>query len=287
VPVSECVWATFFGEWNGTRPKYFFLFCWVCVGLLIFSLLKKRTSGITAWAGTAMWYLVPVSLYIWGGAVTGFADVPLAMSLLAAVFLVGEFYRSKNRHHILLMSVAIAGTFWIKKEGTLFVMAVLVFLVWKRVAWRTIATVVAVSAGFFLVYALTTVNVPHFFEKDITLNLSRQELLRRGLDYFVLVQHKLTNGKNWGDKLWYVFAVAWSFKFLCVSRKRWFNREFYFFMFLYLISTVALLFTCYDFSRNLDWAFDRLLNQIYPLLIVATFDGVGVKAPEEIVESQG
>jgi hypothetical protein len=235
---------------------------------------------------TSIWFLVPVnSSYIWGGAIAGFGDIPLAMAFLAATLAVGVLYSSRKTSHILLMGILIAGTFWIKKEGIPFAMLLVGYLVVKRVGWRTIAIVLGVIISFYLINLLSSLNLPKFFEKDVSLKMPLTELISRLKNYPLFISEELSIDKIWGEKLWYLLAAAWLFKIFFIKWKEIFNKEFFLFIFMFLLYSGVMICTIFNFYRNLDWVFERLFIQIYPLLLLATFDGVNLKPKAKINHS--
>jgi hypothetical protein len=275
LPVTECIWSSVLGGWKGERIKFFFIACWLSVGLLVHAALRRREQGVIPWIGMSLWILLPFSLWeVFGGAIDGFGDIPFGIAMLAAIVAIEACYTSKNFRHIVLMGILIAGTFWVKKEGVPFVAAALLFLLWKRVPWRTIALVIAVSGIFYLVHIMATRNVPHFFEKDITLNISFSELLSRFKQYIVLTVRELNSNRQWGNKFWLILLFAWMYKIAFVRFKFLVTRELYFFLFMFAAYSLVFHLTLFDFSRVMQSTFDRLFIHIYPLLVIATLSGV-------------
>jgi len=274
VPLVETIWALVFG-WNEVKMKWFFIACWVSVGILIFSVLKKRGNYLTAWVGSCMWFLLPYNVgHFHGGAISGFADIPFAMALLCAIFVVKEFHSSKNTVEIMFMSILIAGTFWIKREGLIFTVLVFGYLIWQRVNVKTLMMAAFVAVVFYGIHLLTISDLPKFLEQDLTLNLSFSEIGRRLGKYPGLLLEEMRAGDHWGHRLWYLFLAGWLVKALCIKKVKFFNIKAYFLFSLAFIYSVFLLLTVWDFETNMKLGFHRLLIQLYPLLIIARFDGI-------------
>ena len=127
------------------------------------------------------------------------------------------------------MGILIAGTFWIKKEGVPFAMLLVGYLAIKRVGWRTIAIVLGVIVSFYLINSLTSLNLPKFFEKDVSLKMPLTELIYRLKNYPVYIAEEICEDNIWGEKLWYLLAAAWLFKILYVKWNALFNKEFFLF----------------------------------------------------------
>lgn len=271
---GEAMWAAILGEWDDRQIKWFFSACWMAAGGLIFAALRERGARLAAWLAMAFWFAFPVNIaYHWGGAIDGYADTPLAMSFAAAALAMGWAARRPTRwRDIIVLAILLGGAFWIKKEGIVLFAAVLGWLAWRRTAPRYLAGMAAIGALFYIVHWRTTIGVPNFLEKDVSLSLPLAELMARLRQFIPMFFNELGKDNKWGSNIWPVFAALWGLKLLYAPRRRWLGRDALFFAVLGAAYSVILLFTMFDFERNFDYAFERLFIQILPFLILATFD---------------
>ncbi len=276
ISVIESLWASFEG-WQGRDVKYFFFTCWLSVGLAILSILRSRGNRFSAVLATTIWFALPYNLgYCHGGAISGYADVPLALTFLCAVLIVDKLHNTDKWSDILLMALLLGGTFWVKKEGIPFVFFIMLFLVYKRMAIKKLGVLVSVLALMYIVYLFTTFNIPCLFEKDVTRHLSCAELFARIQRLFPLVVAEFSDPRHWGNRLWLIVLGAWILKLYRRKVKNLFNLEAVLFVFMFSLYLIVLVFTVWDFEQNLRWASHRLFIQIYPLLLIATFDGMKI-----------
>lgn len=280
VPMMEGVWAYVLGGWDDQPMKWFFLWCWASAGALIYGLLRTRTSILGSVVGMGFWFSLPVSLaYAFGGAISGYGDIPLALGIVAALFVAQTFHRDKRWPAIILMALVMGGVFWVKKEGLPFAAGLMVWLIWRRTAWRTLAATAGVWLLLYAVYKATVLGVPTPFEDDMGVNHSLSELQSRFRDIWGLLVAEMDQEERWGKNLWLIAGLAWFYKFIAVPWRQWFPKELFLFGFMASVYIVVLMLTYYPFEFNLDKLFERLFLHIAPLLIVATFANFDVQVP--------
>ena len=275
IPLTEAVYSIF-GGWNDAHLKLFFVVCWIATGLLIFSILHARRNRVFSWIAIAFWIMLPYNLYNFGGGATnGFGELPFALAILIATWLVIEFHGTKSLPMILFMGFVVAGTFWVKKEGIPFVLGVFIYMVWKRVPVRTIALVLAVSILTFVVHALTVRNLPTYYEgKDISLSHSIRDLVHRAGSFFGFAYEEFSRIRHWGELFWYLILSAWVFKLIFRGIKKSFGEELLFFAYMFAVYVVVCHLNVLDFYKVMSTTFDRLFLHVYPLLVIATFHGI-------------
>ncbi|GAB4318213.1 MAG: hypothetical protein Kow0059_11560 [Candidatus Sumerlaeia bacterium] len=275
IPIAEGVWAMVVGGWKDERIKWLFVSFWLAAGALVFSELRREGARVMAWVGAGLWLLLPFHTNeIFGGAVDGFGDIPVAMAMLAGAAALHSLRESRRPAHFVLLGVFLAGAFWVKKEGLLFAGAAGVYLLWKRADVAKLMIVGAVCVLFYAVHYLTSVGLPHFFEIDISLDIPPGELLRRAALYPVLVLDNLDSAAQWGRKFWWVLGAAWAFKLLFGGRRQWLSAEAFFFLVLFFCYSAIFLLTAFQFERTFESTFDRIFIHLYPLLLIATLRGV-------------
>lgn len=279
VSMGEALWAYALGGWDGQRVKWMFAACWLSVGALVWAALRRRGNALTAWLGAGLWLCVPMNLtYFFGGAISGFADVPQAMAFVAAAAVAGELIgggdKDKRRDDwgaVILAGLLLAGAFWIKKEGLVFWAAMMGILLVRRAGLARLGAMAGIAAALYAINALATRGLPDFLEKDITLDLPWVEIWGRVKLYPALLAEELDRGNNWGGELWAIYGAVWLYKFWHVPARRWVTRELAVFAAMAAVFSAILILTIHSYGRNFDWAFERLFIQILPLLIVATF----------------
>lgn len=283
VPAMEMLWARVLGEWNDVAMKWFFLWCWVSAGTLIYGLIRQRTSALGAAIGACFWFSIPMKIaYAFGGAISGYADVPLALAFLAAVFVLQTCRQSKQWGVIALMAVMAGCVFWVKKEGLPFAALLIAWMVWARIAWQTIAATLGIWSALFIIYKLTIWGIPTPFEDDMGFNHAPEEFKKRLTEIWKLIGAELSNDSHWGKKLWWVLGFAWIFKLAAKPWRQWLSMELFLFWAMAAVYIAVLILTHYPFHMNLDWVFERLFVHILPLLIVATFSHFDLSAPASI-----
>lgn len=290
VIMSETVWAYLMGRWDGVGLKYFFLASWISSGLLIYALVKPRANIFAAWLAAALWFTVPVNVgYVWIGALTGYGDVPLAVAFLAASLalgLWGELPKGRAQWGAaILTGLMLSSTMWTKKEGLPFIMAAALYIVIRRLPWRQAVLAGGIVAVFLGVIVASVWNLPNHFEKDITLGIPLVEIKYRLGLFNDLMLTEIKKGDVWGERLWYALLLVWLFKFLTLRWREWGTRELYFFAGMGAFYTLVCLLTIFEFKQNYRFLFPRLMLQVYPLLVVATFAGftplMPRKSPDE------
>lgn len=278
IPMAEGVWALVTGGWHDEKIKYLFVAFYASAGMLVWSELRRQGARLMAWVGAAVWIVLPFHVNeIFGGAIDGFGDIPLAMTMLAAAAAIGALGGSRQIPHAILMGLLIGGTFWVKKEGLPFAAAALALLAWRRAGWQTLGIAAGVCAAMFALQKLTTLGLPHFFEKDVSLDITPGELARRVGAYWGLVLDQFDSGSQWGKRLWTLILAAWAFKaiYAGADRRRWLlGAEIYFVAFMFAVYSVVFWLTAFVFERTFESTFDRIFIHLYPLLLVATFRGV-------------
>ncbi|GAB4318219.1 MAG: hypothetical protein Kow0059_11570 [Candidatus Sumerlaeia bacterium] len=281
VPVIEALWAAMGGGWDGRRVKVFFLICWLSVGVLVWARLRRNAPAVTAWLGAGLWLAVPMNqTYLFGGAISGFADVPLAMAFMAGAAAADELRRRRDWPAAVLAGLLLAGAFWIKKEGLLFWGAAMLYLLWTRAGVLRLGAVVAIAAVFFALHQLMVRGLPSFLERDVTLALAPSEILARVQLFPTLVLEELGRSANWGRELWFIYAVVWIYKLWRLRWRRWLSLELWLFGAMAVAFSAILILTIHSYGRNFDWAFERLLIQILPLFIAGTLAGFSPVAGE-------
>lgn len=279
ISAGEALWAYALGGWDGQRVKWMFLACWLSVGALAWAALRRRGNALTAWLGAGLWLCVPMNLtYFFGGAISGFADVPQGMAFLAAAIVAGELFGGNGENKLVrdwrmtaLVGLLLAGTFWIKKEGLVFWGAMAAVLLWRRAGLGRVGAMAAMAAALYAINALAIRGLPDFLEKDITLDLPLGEIWGRIRIFPALLAEELDRGNNWGGELWGLYGAVWLYKLWRVPARRWVTRELFAFAAMAAVFAAILILTIHSYGRNFDWAFERLIIQIVPLLIVATF----------------
>ncbi|GAB4316495.1 MAG: hypothetical protein Kow0059_09000 [Candidatus Sumerlaeia bacterium] len=276
VPLSEALWAYLGGGWDGVALKWFFLACWISVGLLIFALVRLRANALSGWLAAAVWFAIPINIeFVWIGALTGYADVPLALGFLAVSLMLGECREDRRWGAVVLLGLLLGAAFWTKKEGIPFALAALAYMAVNRRPWRHWAALAAMCLLFAGFHWLSVRGLPAYFEKDVSFNLPGFEIRYRLSQLNRLLHNEFGKEDRWGERLWGILILVWGFKLLKLewNWRTLFPRELFFFLFMGAVYSMVCVFTIFHFQRNFEYLFERLMLQIYPLLLVATFSG--------------
>jgi hypothetical protein len=274
VPVTEGVWAMWNGAWSGLAIKKFFLFNWLACGGMIYVLIRRVGSMLSALLGACVWFVVPVNLnYIWGAGVSGYGDVTLSLAFLCSVLAVHTFAKDRSWGAVVLLSLIMASVFWVKKEGLPYWGALFLALLWLRSDIKKLAVVIVTAFVFYVMYKLTIIGLPSFHEKDIRFDLPFPELIKRIKLFIPILYEQMTMEKYWGEDLWVMFIAIWIYKFIYVRFKNLFSIELFLFSFMAGIYAVIQILSVHHYGWSFDLIVERLTLHIYPLFIIATMIG--------------
>ncbi len=275
IPLTEAIWSIL-GGWHDEHIKIFFVVCWLALGFMIFSILMSRGNRIHSWIAMTFWIVLPYNLYeLGGGATNGFGEIPFALALLIALWMMVEFHSTQRIGMIVLLGVLIAATFWVKKEGLPFAFGAFLFLAWKRMKIKYLLLIGAICLSMFFVHLLTTRGLPTYFEgKDLSLAHSFQDMQERFHHFFGFAYEELSRPRHWGELFWLVILGIWIYKLIFRKLRDIVSVELLFFGYMLCIYIIVCHLNVLDFYKVMTTTFDRLFIHLYPLLLLATFHGI-------------
>lgn len=213
-PLLVPFFRAWFYAWNGGIHEAYgnmagALFALAAAGLLVS--FAPRLGTTTVLVAFALFTFTPLEILGSGSATSGYADFPLAVYYLGALFYLFQAVDSPRPGDLGLAGWLAAALPWTKQEGTILWVCLLAvaFLALGRPGWRGLLQLVAPGAGVLLVWrvfvTLTRVETSLDFY-PVSLGLLRErlhlwdeigkEMAKRALD-----------PRDWG-LLWVLFPVA-------------------------------------------------------------------------------
>jgi len=114
-------------------------------------------------------------------------------------------------------------------------------------------------------------------EKYRFTGLSLSTLISRAKLYVGYVVHEFLLKERWGNYLWFLLIFVWLFRLVYLGLRRSVSAELFPFIIMLLFYSAIFLITPLEFVFHLDTTFHRLFIQLYPLLILASLDGIDYK----------
>lgn len=213
-PLLVPFFRAWFYVWNGGIHEAYgnaagALFALAAAGLLVS--LAPRLGTATALVAFALFIFTPLEILGAGSATSGYADFPLAVYYLGALFYVFQAVGSPRPGDLWLAGWLAAALPWTKQEGTILwvCLLALAFLVLGRPGWRGLLRLAAPGVGVLLAWrvfvAVTRVETASVFH-PVSLGLLRDRLYLWDEIGGEMAKRALDPG-NWG-LLWVLFPVA-------------------------------------------------------------------------------
>ncbi len=213
-PLLVPFFRAWFYVWNGGIHEVYgnvagALFALAAAGLLVS--LASRLGTATALLAVALFTFTPLEILGAGSATSGYADFPLAVYYLGALFYVFQAVGSARPGDLWLAGCLAAALPWTKDEGMILwvCLLALAFLVLGRPGWRGLLRLAAPGAGVLLAWrafvALTPVETAAVFY-PVSLGLLRERLYLWNEIGREMAKRALDIG-DWG-LLWMLFPVA-------------------------------------------------------------------------------
>ena len=276
IPLSEAAWSVILGGWSEIKIKYFFLFCWLFSGCLLYTHLRRKNSSLIAWLGLSFYFLLPYHIMeIQGGPTDAYPEIPFIMALLSAFILVKQFATKPNLASAAIMALFVAGTMLLKKEGLFFVILIIIYMLWIKAPSLNIFLIFISSALCYLMIVLSNLDIQSVLhERYVAVNLTPQLFVERiGILARFLVSEFFYK-ERWGNYFWYVFVLIWIYKSFILRWRELFTVDLFFCLGMGIFYLILLLNTHLDFYTHLDTTLHRLFLHIYPLFIIATFNNL-------------
>jgi hypothetical protein len=226
-PLLVPFFRAWFYVWNGGIHEAYgnavgALFALAAAGLLVS--LAPRLGTATVLLTLALFIFTPLEILGAGSATSGYADFPLAVYYLGALFYVFQAVGSPRPGDLWFAGWLAAALPWTKQEGTILwvCLLALAFLALGHPGWRGLLRLAAPGAGVLLAWrgfvAATKVETASVFH-PVSLGLLRERLDLWDEIGGEMVKRALDRG-DWG-LLWVLFPVAAIFAFwACRSRRR-------------------------------------------------------------------
>ena len=213
-PLLVPFFRAWFHVWNGGIHEAYgnaagALFVLAAVGFLV--ALAPRLGTVTALVAVALFTFTPLEILGSGSATSGYADFPLAVYYLGALFYVFQAVGSPRPGDLWNAGWLAAALPWTKQEGTILwvCLLALAFLALGRPGWRSLLRLAAPGVGVLLAWrvfvAVTQVNTASDFH-PVSLGLLRERLYLWDEIGGEMAKRALDPG-NWG-LLWVLFPVA-------------------------------------------------------------------------------
>jgi hypothetical protein len=213
-PLLVPFFRAWFHVWNGGIHEAYgnmagALFALAAAGFLV--ALAPRLGTVTVLVAVALFTFTPLEILGSGSATSGYADFPLAVYYLGALFYVFQAVGSPRPGDLWLVGWLAAALPWTKQEGTILwvCLLTLAFLALGRPGWRGLLRLAAPGVGVLLAWrvfvAVTRVDTASDFH-PVSLGLLGERLYLWDEIGGEMAKRALDPG-NWG-LLWVLFPVA-------------------------------------------------------------------------------